>query len=266
MRCGERNCPFPAMDGEELCRHHWQLFALDEPLLDFGDQSSIRQAVLSGELRTVGRRFFWEYYELWDSEGRCTNCGAPRDQHTKTCSACRAAFKAMYERLRDARHDAGLCPACGGLRDEKTKKICSACRAPHRRRYHEITDGLCKRCQGPKDRGEKVLCGACASKAKSRYQNLFKARRAAGVCSGCGRRRDRIGRKLCSACIGRVIQNSTARYERLRKAGLCISCERPTGGSVHCPQCRTKHNHDRRNGRRQLRCALQRVSVARAAD
>lgn len=238
-RCKEKAWPFPAGD-DGLCNYHRNDLSMTESLVDLSQKSTVA-AVWAGELRRVQRRFFWEYYKQWDSEGRCVYCGGVRDNHTKGCSDCRSELKEMWVNLRLRRKQNGLCPQCGGLLGRE-ETYCEDCLRRGRRRYaHKLIVGLCGCCGQPREQLDRVFCSKCRAKVAVRSAvtrpAIRNARRVAGKCTGCGRDRDRDG-NLCERCARRYLTNAVQFYRRRREAGLCVKCGRFAGRRVHCIKCR----------------------------
>lgn len=201
-RCSQKGCPFPALDGEELCRYHLALFELDESLLDSEERLTLPDVLSREEGLSIIRRGDYAR-DIYAASGRCNRCGAGREAGRKFCSQCLA-----YDRFRKRRKVAkGLCRTCGRSA-EPSRTRCRTClqkqllRTLARTRL-KIKFGLCSRCGRKNDRG-KYLCNACESRVK-----LYRRRRSA----------EALRLRLCRSCRAQIEPgNPTTRCRRCRNA------------------------------------------------
>ena len=156
-----------------------------------GKNPVIPGRVLCFECQAVHDDGYKQRRETWKAEGRCTRCGAERDDpRRKMCAKCR-------ERMRDATRqhpekgkerreklrERGLCTNCGKMAAEPGRSWCKLCharkremsRTPENRervknvRQRRTDAGVCIDCGNPLE-GLKWRCPACTQKQKESAQ------------------------------------------------------------------------------------------------
>lgn len=63
------------------------------------------------------------------AEGRCRDCGRPKDGAAQRCSECQAKDSARQRRRRLVRLEFGVCTRCGRRTHDPTRRQCVDCRA-----------------------------------------------------------------------------------------------------------------------------------------
>src|ERR1700678_2414017 len=124
QNCGVRNCPFPAIEDQGVCRYHRSENEAVESWPDmnsgylFQTSSDIQRGDAFSSLTVQTRLKLYRQNTLdWDAENRCLRCGAQRDRYGKTCLACRKDLNEMTVALRRRRVDEGRCPRCDAPQD-----------------------------------------------------------------------------------------------------------------------------------------------------
>ena len=135
--------------------------------------------------------------KLYKETGRCTRCGAERDDWHKLCARCREYMSDLYrdnagksKKRRDDLREKGLCTRCGKTWAEPGRSWCKKCQTAHK--------GYTK---GPEYR--------------AKVNAARQARRDAGLCIDCGAPTE-DGKQRCQRCI-EMRRDSTRKYQIMRK-------------------------------------------------
>jgi predicted amidophosphoribosyltransferase len=190
-------------------------------------------------------------------------CVACRNAHADSgvlCSNCREIAR---ERSRDAynkkhaeRLSSGLCPKCGGKREDESFILCERCR-DIRRTYASrmsntarlvylkrviakyIAEGRCSRCGGEIDMPGRRLCSACAERRELHRTDMIDS----GLCPSCGKPRE-SNASLCKRCSEKNNARHKILYNERKEAGLCPKCggKRDIRGRTHCSACLARMN------------------------
>lgn len=191
-RCSEKGCPFPPLDGQDLCQHHAEMFAFDISLdgdaieVDYANDPdeparhrvSIVSAVEAG-------------IERWRRKKQ-------KDQDEKLFEALR------QQKYRDDRRNAGVCIECGKP-VLNTKARCENCLAQHKkRRKHLLAAGLCVCCARRPRQGKGQFCSVCRERSNKQQQKRKRSKyarnRSAGLCGICAKPVETPGRSMCQTC------------------------------------------------------------------
>lgn len=231
--CAERGCPFPASAGDNLCRHHIEMYAFDESLTDSGldyealhsgdeDRSSGPVAQLSvtnwrdtwlekkerRENKIVIAKFYGaNRYRQQKSNKTCPRCRVPHSRKTVCCEKCHKHVCATSDARRAKLMGSGLCKACGKPRDNETTR-CEKCRKKNNSsgkasRLARFSKGLCQKC-GDIKQGSGRWCMNCRAAAASRQGAKSRTWKAAGLCVCCGAKKPgRADKVLCLKCVAR---------------------------------------------------------------
>ena len=253
MKCREKSCPFPANEGEEICRYHEQLFALDispSELSVRATEEDISSALFYDQSITVANGGMvpideWIEDQSWSKlykklttaarykrrrdAGLCIHCETPTQRDRG--SLCRACLDKRLERRRGFKL-LGICVSCGTHPAATGSPSCLDCVARHRiasrRSYAKGAALRPKRQPAPRTaRGTYIS-------TLVRRQN----RKALGICNGCGKRHE-TKKELCAQCSDAKKKYGGRKYKSLRKSARCVWCRRrlaiPT--KSHCDQC-----------------------------
>ena len=136
------------------------------------------------------------------------------------------------ERYRKFR-DAGLCPYCGGERDDPDKIFCTSCRQKLKQSdkadyYWYKENGICPVCRKNNLFGGEHACLECKAK-KNIYMIHYRARN-----------REEYNAKQ--------LEINKQTYRRLREEGLCVECKRKVDDPekhARCEWCRAKYRERR---------------------
>lgn len=109
------------------------------------------------------------------------------------------------KRKRDARSKKGLCPECGGKREDKEFKWCMKCRNLRKielkkRVERRNREGLCARCRVPLEDKKFKTCLKCRSKARTLSEVKVRTWNKQGLCPECGRKRKDKQYAQCEIC------------------------------------------------------------------
>lgn len=147
----------------------------------------------------------------------------------------KAKDRELKKNIRLERKSKGLCPRCGGERDDLNKAYCFACReymADRRAKYLML--GICPICGKERIYGDEKMCIDCAEITRQRQKNsrekniseearenkriygrkLIENRKIQGLCPRCGKRKMTVGFQTCTFC--RYKSTERARERRAR--------------------------------------------------
>lgn len=146
----------------------------------------------------------------------------------------KAKDRELKKNIRLERKSKGLCPRCGGERDDLNKAYCFACReymADRRAKYLML--GICPICGKERIYGDEKMCICCTDKTRMRTKdrrkttddesreikriynrNLIENRKKQGLCPRCGKRKMTAGFQTCTFC--RYKSTERARERRAR--------------------------------------------------
>jgi hypothetical protein len=240
MKCSEKSCPFPANEGEQLCRYHEQLFALDISPSELSVQATdedISSAIFYDQSITITTRRMlsldeWIENKAWQkkrhrayesrrrdrnrAKGLC-HCGKMRTAGRKLCFDHYRRGIEQFSRRRQR----GVCVGCGKRPPETGKIRCEFCLDKAHRSYAKnltaqkratrkagaaglrasrIESGACADCGGSRDDSTKLTCGACRGKNNNSLSKLRKKRLSAGLCFRCGRKKRNRSLENCRRC------------------------------------------------------------------
>ncbi len=154
---------------------------------------------------------------------KCIRCRErPAIKNHQCCSVCAADARRRRMKLYNDRLKQGLCPQCGGKREDPGIIYCRKCLDAGKEKRRRLWD----------------------KKKKCEYQHrLYEKRKKLGLCPVCGRDRDDENQALCSDCrkAGRDAYQANHDARRQRAKERYHENHKP---KAPCPVC----------GRNRLRC------------
>jgi|ERR1700728_1322290 len=262
MKCIEKSCPFPANEGEQHCRCHERLCALDispsELCVSMTDDD-ISSAIYDGSvsiskgglvpldewienknwLRKRAAAYANQRSQRNRAKGLCF-CGKERVPGRKLCFDHYRRGIEQFQRRRKG----GLCVGCGRRPREEGKIRCDSCLdAAHRSyaknmtaqkraarkvsaaslRASRIESGACADCGGRREDLAGLTCGGCRRKNNNALSRLRKTRLSAGLCSRCGRAKQNRALDNCRNCERKKRSKRIAERTAPRNTGLAPS-------------------------------------------
>lgn len=160
---------------------------------------------------------------------------------------------------------AGLCTCCGKNPPLEGRRYCPTCankrKTAHMVRYYDrLSQGLCPHCGGKRDDHYNIGCNACnkriadartrnyKTEKHSHYQRrLHSRRRRQGMCPTCGQRLDDPKYKSCSTCRAKAAEYREQNADHIlpwkrqyykktfRPKKACKVCRQHR---VQCPECK----------------------------
>lgn len=160
-------------------------------------------------------------------QGHTKSCGCyQRERASQAVRKKNPEGRMTSSRLYRHRLSLGVCPRCGGARDDG-RTSCSACRVkaaayvlPYRRKLTQErrANKICLRCGAPCPT-RFARCDNCRAKGAVTSARHGQVVRDRSGCAACGGIRD-TGKKVCSICRARMKELRDARLAQ----GLCVEC------------------------------------------
>ena len=183
----------------------------------------------------------------------CVRCGAEVTDK-KHCEPCLQRVKDNQLKLSEAREQAGLCPRCGGQRNEAFK-YCQPCRTRFAEAKHAlIADKKCVQCRDPLSKNDiarkRTSCLKCRKRLRGYRAVKVKRLLIAGKCQNHPKRKATLVNKYaCTECVQLLKDRSKARREKNKKERRCLSCTTKLKPSENI-YCATHRAARREQGRR----------------
>lgn len=145
---------------------------------------------------------------------------------------------------RKERIQQGLCPDCGGIRDDEKYVMCGTCRKKksdqkQKSKHVYIDAGICWNCKKNPIVDGKEKCEECLKKSNDYIKELHKKRSDNQLCTVCGKNKPDEGRTTCNECASRKSEYTRLTRKFYSDNGICPKCGKNilVGDEKNCIDC-----------------------------